>query len=332
MPIDTTAARNAVTSRTLTHDVANHVEDMAEAVVDLAEARGKLGIGGDVWESVKSSAAYRNMDSTERTLLASVYGELLGNASGGLGGAAGVGGATATEAEVVAAYHEVGDVLERMDAMSRAHGPGVVVPNPSAPGFNLDDFPQLILEHAHRVRVEQDGGQLFVLATFDTGDLDSRRTRYNVARSDVTPESFHAALRKVLQGAFANVEIRVQTDDEFRRGIPADRIEAPTATPPPAATRAERFSDAADLLRANLSNIPELDGLIASVEAGTAEMAPILNVRSSLPESSSFQTLRPDMMEAIASFLEDNGFADLVDRNYLGNGMQLVSRDGAFGI
>jgi hypothetical protein len=215
-----------------------------------------------------------------------------------------------------------------MQGRARAHGPGVVHVAPNSPGFKLDDHPEQLLRHGYRVKGDV-GNDPHILVTFAGENLPATRSQYDIASSDLTPEAFVAALRKSLGGAFANVELRARSEDGGEVAVSKPGAAAPAA---PAETTQQKFQRAAAELTKAIDTDPVLAGRVTKVVQHTAEMMPCLGVYTSIPEGSAFTTLQPQIQEAIASWLEKNGHADLVDRGYLGNTIMVTHKDGGLGV
>lgn len=320
--LKTNAAQTAVARRATTPDAAAKVEKAAEGTKKLGEAYQALGIRADAYETAVGSAAYAGFTPEQRDLFSHVYAEMMGHAADGIGALAG----KPSPQRVTAAYHEVSNLLEYMNRKARAHGPGVVHVAPSSPQFQLEEHPAQMLQHAYRVKGTVDVDP-HILVTLRTDNLPPQRDFYNLSAADVTPEAFVRTLRAELKGAFADVELRVQHED----GGPVAVSKAAGAKPA-AETREQKFKRAIGELSAALDNIPELVGRVAEVHYHTAELMPMIAVRTSMKQGPAFEALKPQIEEAVASWLEANGHADLVSRNYLPNTIGVVAKDGALGV
>lgn len=321
--LKTNAANAAVARGVTTRPVAAQLETMAEATKKLDEGFRGLDMNEDAYATAVKSEAYGRLTPQQRELFSHVYQEVLGHAAAGLGAL----GGGPTPQHVAAAYEEVSNVLEQQVRFSKRHGPGVVNPSPMDPGFRLEDNPDKVLRYCYRVKAEPNVDP-HVLVTYRE-DAPPQRSTFEIGAADLTGENFLTALRKVLGGAFADVELRAMPQDGDAVTVSRAKGAAPAA---PHETKQQKFTRLATELSKEVDTIPVLSGRVAEIFQHTAELSPCLAVRSTMKLGAAFEQVKPRMEQAIADWMDAHGFEDLVSRNHLGNTIYVVAADGSLGV
>jgi hypothetical protein len=326
MPVDlkTNAAAQAIRQGTVDAARAGHVETLATATKQLDASKQTLGMQMDSYALAVSSPAYQRLSPAERDLFSHVYAEMLGNASAAFGTLAG----KPTPQRIEAAFHEIESKLRYNVALSRAHGPGSGAVSPFEPGFKLEEHPEHILKYVHGIKADT-SADAHIRVTYKQPELEEHATQFHIAAADMTGDNFLRALRTVLGGAFKDVELRTQSTEGGPIAVSPAEGAKPTA---PVETSAQRFTRAAAELMKDVDNISVLAGRVLEAHMHTAELVPGLAVRLSLNSGAAFDQLKPEAEKAIANWLDAHGFSDLVSRNYLGNSIFVVGKDGALGL
>ncbi len=221
MDIKTNAAAVAIKSGMIQPEIAASLEKLAERTVARGKHSKERGFDTDAFDKLAATTKYGALTAEQQMLFVTIYGELLVKAGEALGGIAGVAGQKTgpSPQQVAAAYEQIVKTVKEQRDHSRRYGPGDHL-DPTAPGFRLEDHPDHMMRHAKRVKAFTTG-DAHVLLTYTTQGLGEARTSFRVARSDVTPATMLAALRQVLGGKLADIEIRVQSDVDFLAGVPA---------------------------------------------------------------------------------------------------------------
>src|SRR5262245_9770343 len=149
----TEAARNAVAAAATTAETAQLMETLVDGAKDVVAAKGKLGEKTDAYAVMTSSPYYAKLSAKDRDVLGRIYAESLGQVSVAFQQLSGIDGPELARAQ--AALHEISRTLQEASAQAEGSGPGHTWTN--APGFDLEFYPEQILQQWRRIDVHGNG-------------------------------------------------------------------------------------------------------------------------------------------------------------------------------